>query len=147
MSVFKKILVTTDFSEPATAGIDLAERVAADSDSELVLLHVVATEPPPGLDQKTEDRVMQERRQKARQSLDDLVAARGTGVVTRTVVAVGTPAREILLVAGDESVDLIVIASHGRSALGRVLLGSTAEGVIHKATCPVMVVPFRSVED
>ncbi len=142
MGVFNKILVTTDFSTPAAAGIDVAERMAADSGAELILLYVVETEPPPGLDRSAEESVMHGRRKKAKQSLENLVALRASGLSPEIRVAVGSPVSEILLVAGDEAVDVIVIASHGRSALGRVLLGSTAEAVVHGASCPVMIVPF-----
>jgi len=141
---FNKILVTTDFSDAANIGIAEAERVARASDAQLVLLHVVTSEPPPGIDKKTEERIMDERRHSSGESLKKMVATRNSGVKTKTLVAVGTAAEEIAVVAGDEAVDLIVIASHGRTALGRVLLGSTTEAVLHKAPCPVLVVPLRS---
>ena len=141
---FKKILVTTDFSEPALLGLQEAERIAEATGAELVLLHVVTTEPPPGLDRKTEERIMDERRQTAGRSLQELVEDRNSGVKTKTLVAIGLAARETLLVAGDEGVDLIVMASHGRTALGRVLLGSTTEAVLHKTKLPVLVMPYRA---
>ena len=52
----------------------------------------------------------------------------------------GEAASEIVRVAKDRNVDLIVIASHGRTGLGRILFGSTAEAVVRHAHCPVLVV-------
>lgn len=59
-------------------------------------------------------------------------------VVTRTVV--GTPARSIVAYAEEEDVDHVVMGSHGRSGVSRVLLGSVAESVVRRAPCPVLVV-------
>lgn len=59
-------------------------------------------------------------------------------VVTRTVV--GTPARSIVAYAEEENVDYVVMGSHGRSGVSRVLLGSVAESVVRRAPCPVLVV-------
>ena len=52
----------------------------------------------------------------------------------------GSPVTEILAVAEDKKVDLIVMASHGRTGLSRLLMGSVAEGVMREAPCPVLVV-------
>ena len=55
-------------------------------------------------------------------------------------IAVGKPAGEILQVAGDEGVDLIVMGTHGRTGPRHVLLGSIAEAMVHTAPCPVFTV-------
>jgi len=52
----------------------------------------------------------------------------------------GEAASEIVRVAKERSVDLIVVSSHGRTGLGRILFGSTAEAVVRHAPCPVLVV-------
>lgn len=62
------------------------------------------------------------------------------GTLVSWVTRMGDPATTILQEAVDARVDLIVIASHGRSGLGRFLLGSVAEKVVRHATCPVLVV-------
>ncbi|HLF70653.1 MAG TPA: universal stress protein, partial [Dehalococcoidia bacterium] len=53
---------------------------------------------------------------------------------------VGKPAPEIIAAAKEWRADLIVIASHGRSGLGRLVLGSVAQAVVHEAHCPVLIV-------
>jgi nucleotide-binding universal stress UspA family protein len=52
----------------------------------------------------------------------------------------GEAASEIVRVAKERGVDLIVVSSHGRTGLGRILFGSTAEAVVRHASCPVLVV-------
>jgi universal stress protein A len=56
---------------------------------------------------------------------------------------VGYPFEEIILMANDPDIDLIIIGSHGRSGIKRLLLGSTAERVVEHAPCPVLVVKER----
>src|SRR5438046_10607725 len=56
------------------------------------------------------------------------------------VIVHGDPAAEIVRVADERRVDLIVISSHGRTGLGRIIFGSTAEAVVRHAGCPVLVV-------
>jgi nucleotide-binding universal stress UspA family protein len=55
-------------------------------------------------------------------------------------VLVGTPFVEIIHYARDQSIDLIVLGTHGRSALAAMLLGTVAEKVVRKAPCPVLTV-------
>ena len=62
------------------------------------------------------------------------------GLEVEEVIAHGDAASEIVRVAKERGVDLIVIASHGRTGLGRILFGSTAEAVVRHAPCPVLVV-------
>ena len=63
-----------------------------------------------------------------------------TGLDIEELVVHGEAASEIVRVAKDRQVDLIVISSHGRTGLGRILFGSTAESVVRHAPCPVLVV-------
>jgi nucleotide-binding universal stress UspA family protein len=62
------------------------------------------------------------------------------GLQVEEVIAHGEAASEIVRVAKDRNVDLIVVSSHGRTGLGRILFGSTAEAVVRHASCPVLVV-------
>jgi nucleotide-binding universal stress UspA family protein len=51
----------------------------------------------------------------------------------------GDPAGEIVRIAAEEGVDMIVLGTHGRSGISRMLMGSVAEGVVRRASCPVLV--------
>jgi nucleotide-binding universal stress UspA family protein len=62
------------------------------------------------------------------------------GLEVEEVIVHGDAAAEIVRVAGERDVDLIVISSHGRTGLGRIIFGSTAEAVVRHASCPVLVV-------
>ena len=76
----------------------------------------------------------EERFETAREMADE----HGTEVETRTTV--GDPAREIVDYARDHDVDVVVVGSHGRDTLSRILLGSVAESVVRRAPVPVTVV-------
>ena len=65
---------------------------------------------------------------------------RGAGLEVETVLKLGMPSREIDLIAKEENADLIIISTHGRTGLQRVLMGGTAEQVVRYAPCPVLVV-------
>lgn len=62
----------------------------------------------------------------------------------RVTVLYGRPATEVQALAGKVGADLIVVGSHGRNALSRVMLGSTANGVLHGSPCDVLTVKIRS---
>jgi nucleotide-binding universal stress UspA family protein len=62
------------------------------------------------------------------------------GLDVEELIVHGEAATEIVRVAKERDVDLIVISSHGRTGLGRILFGSTAEAVVRHASCPVLVV-------
>ncbi len=62
------------------------------------------------------------------------------GLEVEEVIVHGEAAAEIVRVAKERQVDLIVVSSHGRKGLGRILFGSTAEAVVRHAPCPVLVV-------
>ena len=75
---------------------------------------------------------------KAEQMLKDLVSHHKVG--TRDLVTTGEAAPEILRIAQQEHVDLIVIASHGLTGWRRLVFGSVAEKVVRQATCPVLTI-------
>ena len=146
---FKSILVTTDFSESGDHAVLHAFRMAADHSAEVVLCHVV--EPivvanPLYLQYYPGDLLSPEVRQRAEAdahvALAALVPKDGplTNVKHRTLVAHGSPAEEIIRVAEQQHIDLIVIATHGHTGLKHLFMGSVAERVIRHAHCPVLVV-------
>lgn len=71
-------------------------------------------------------------------------AAGATGVHVHTHVRVGEPEREIAQLASDVGADLVVVGTHGRSGIERVLLGSVAESVVRRAPCPVLTIKEKS---
>ena len=149
MSAFKRILVPVDGSSTSKRGLKQAVRLARDQGAKLRLVHVVDEQPvlsvvEAGMD--IEDlckglvksgRALLERAQRE---------ARKLGVDAGTAIhesVSGPPAEAILREARKWKADLIVMGTHGRRGLRRVVLGSDAEQVVREATVPVMLVRAR----
>jgi nucleotide-binding universal stress UspA family protein len=79
-------------------------------------------------------------RQEGRKGLDEFAAKNLPGVPVKTAFLEGHPFVEIIRYARETKIDLIVIATHGRTGIKHALFGSVAEKVIRKAPCPVLVV-------
>lgn len=138
----KKILVPTDFSESARRALSYGISFAREYDAELTLLHVVETVavgyasdlfPVPMAE------VFQEISGYARAELTKLAEeARERGVRVKEQVTQGKPAADILRVAREDAIDMIVLGTHGKGVLDHALFGSTTERVVRKAPCPVL---------
>lgn len=138
MLPIKTILHPTDFSVASEHARQMAYELAQDYGAELVFLHCV--EPPVyygelGVNFTSPDGY----RELARERVDELIEP-GSPVRSETIIAEGPAAPEILRVAAERHADLLVIGSHGRTGLGRVLMGSVAEEVARKSPCPVLIV-------
>ena len=70
-----------------------------------------------------------------------------SGLDVEELIVHGEAAAEIVRVAKEREIDLVVLSSHGRTGLGRILFGSTAEAVVRHAFCPVLVVKPQQGED
>ena len=140
----RRILVPTDGSEQAEAAAAFA--VENVPDATVVLLHVI-NPAEAGYSAKASvpsfsEEWYEERQEAAREWFDELeanVCDAGTEGVAR-VVEVGRPTKTIVEYAEDHDIDQIVMGSHGRSGMSRLLLGSVAEIVVRWATVPVTVV-------
>ena len=144
----KKILSTTDFSEPSYEGIKAANELAAHFSAEVILAHVIPPAHPfPPTELQADFEVLQysERLTAASRNSLDQVAKRMITSKTRslTFILEGDPADEIVNLASSEDVDLIVIASHGWTGWHRFIFGSVAEKVVRFAPCPVLTVPVK----
>jgi nucleotide-binding universal stress UspA family protein len=138
-----KILCPIDFSEASDRAQAKAIEWARALNGELVFLHVAIEAPLYGEGMGTIDvrRVYEAQRAWARERLDErVIDAAKSGVVARARLSPGVPFDEILEVASDEKVDMIVIGTHGRSGLEHLLLGSVTERVVRLAPCPVLTV-------
>jgi nucleotide-binding universal stress UspA family protein len=137
MLPISNILFPTDFSERAKNAFHLAAALARDHRATLTLLHVreipalplaeFGAVPPVDVPSRTE-------------VMDRLAAFEPTdeSISLEYLLADGSPAEEIVRVAEDRHCDLIVMGTHGRTGLGRLLMGSVAEEVMRKAPCPVL---------
>jgi nucleotide-binding universal stress UspA family protein len=145
MIVLKNILVATDFGEPSAAALTYGRDLARSYSAALHVLYVA------------DNLVLRFASESSLAMLPDLqgqmeanAAERLNALVTEEdrrqlhakaiVVASLTPAEAIVEYARSHAIDLIVIGTHGRGALGRFLLGSVAERVVRTAPCPVLTV-------
>jgi nucleotide-binding universal stress UspA family protein len=141
---YYRILVAVDFSPASEEAWAHARRLAAQSDGELVLVHVVPEAPRfvgGPLSRARLAEVQAALRRWAEERLEQYVeAARAEGRRVRVAVRVGVPYEEIVALARDERADLLVIGTRGRTGAPRALLGSVAERVVRLAPCPVLSV-------
>lgn len=140
---FMKILAPTDFSEHSALALDMAMDMAP-SGATIILCHVVEDAPLTygyiGVAVPTQE-VLARLAQEAERELQAFKpkTAKPDVLLERRVVH-GNSYLEIVRMAEENSVDLIVLGTHGRSGLKHFLLGSVAEKVLRKAPCPVLVV-------
>lgn len=144
MIPYRHVLLATDFSETAREAAEHAISIAGSSGATLHLLHVVEEVGYwEGFDLKRfpSDDVWEELKENARIALEDLAGRTAQRDVEReTHVREGKPFLEIIREAKKIPADLIVLGSHGQSGLAETLFGSTAEKVVRKAPCAVLVV-------
>ncbi len=145
MCAFQKILVPTDFSEVSAAALRCASVMAGSFGSALTVLHVaedlMAEANTAGAGAPWSEGVQTQTEEDARARLARVVADAGLdGLNVCTELLVGSPIPEILGYAEKGDFDLIVMGTHGRRAIARVLLGSVAECVVRLSPCPVLTV-------
>lgn len=138
MLPIKTILHPTDFSKPSESALRFACALARDYEARLVLLHVV--EPPVYYGELGMSVPLPaDFHDSLHRRLSGLVDA-DSGIPVETILVEGSAPREILHVAEEQQVDLIVLGTHGRTGVARVLLGSVAENVIRHSSLPVLTV-------
>jgi len=139
---FRRILVATDFAESAERALACAVQLARRHGAELVLVHVYMDLPAyPEITAGQVEAIYEEQRAWIEAALERRArAARGEGLLARAVLRTGPAASTIAETAKDEGADLLVVGTHGRSGLDRLILGSVAERVVRLASCPVLVV-------
>lgn len=132
----RTILFPTDFSHTGDAALEMAATLARERGAKLLIVHV--EEPPAAYgagemyygmpDPVTDD---------LRKMLDQVVPPAPDIACERRLIT-GDPATAIANLAQEEGVELIVMGTHGRSGLMRLLMGSVAEAVVRRAPCPVL---------
>jgi universal stress protein A len=144
MLTIKTILCPTDFSEPSLLGLSTALELANLFKSEIKIVYVLPVLPPSPTDPNYEfvipeyENILHKDSQK---KLDEIIKTKvPAGIKATAVVGHGNPAKEIVRIAEEDKVDLIVIATHGGAGWHHLIMGSVAEKVIRHAPCPVYAV-------
>ena len=150
MLPFRRVLVTTDFSETSLEALPVAVEIATHFDSELLLVHVLPVDTPtpwdipPYADFGLASLPLPEYEAQVRQEVDrrlSVVAGKyAGGAKVRCPVRRGDAATEIGRIASEEKADLIVLATHGWTGWRHFVFGSVAEKVLREAPCPVLSV-------
>jgi len=147
----KKILIAIDGSKPSLDASEQAISLAAKYEAELIAVHVVSPDVrhgyledviTPGLPASLKEVVVLAM-EKGQKYLDDVKQnASENKVEVRTEVLIGgsSVVKEIVEYAEEHQIDLIVIGTRGISGIKKMLLGSTASGVLSYAQCPVLIV-------
>ncbi|MFH1299416.1 MAG: universal stress protein [Planctomycetota bacterium] len=142
MIEIKKILIPTDFSETAQAATQYAVELARKFNAKLYLLHVI--EDPIVYMPMFESYALppkEDFENFAKTRLDNWILDEDkVGLEIETSWVHGNPFVDILKFSKREAIDLIVVGTHGRSFTAHLLLGSVAEKVVRKASCPVLTV-------
>ena len=136
---YKAILCPIDFDENSLAALDKAVEIARYFGSNLILIHVLPMvlslgEIPPV------EAMYEDQEKAARAKLSDIAKQKLVGVKHELLVYTGDVSASILNAQSKHQSDLVVIATHGRRGLARMFLGSVAEVVVRKATCPVLTI-------
>ena len=158
--MYKKILYPTDFSETAELALNQVKAFRTLKAEEVILLHVIDENDikkkdifslllgVAGLNKSVEEfenelknKLIEEAKSKMesiKKELEDV------GYKVKDIVVVGVPYKEIVKIAEDEGVDIIIMGSHGKTNLRDILLGSVTENVIKKSNKPVLVVKRKN---
>lgn len=140
MAMLKTILAPTDFSDLSANGVRYACQLARDMGAALIIFNVVALDESNAVNK----REIEQHKKRLEEFVAEKVADAGVGLKVRQMVDAGQPFGAIVDRAEKEGVDLIVMSSHGRSGLSRMLIGSVTDKILRGGSCPVLVVPAKT---
>jgi universal stress protein A len=144
MMTIKKILCPIDFSAPSLKGLDYAVEMAILCRAQLSVVYVLPILPVSASNLNINLRIPEYERmihKDSEQQLKAIVAKRvPKRLKVRTLIGHGNAAHEILRLAKEEKVNLIVIATHGHTGFHHLVVGSVAEKIVRLAHCPVLAV-------
>ena len=142
----KKILAPTDLTDTSIAGIGYALEAARNASAEVLVYHVIDLGDP-FQDKRIRPGPYRDMLENGRRVLDRFLAQHFADCIdlveVRQAVEFGEPYRNIVRKAAKEGVDMIVMSTHGRTGIERLMWGSIAEKVVAHAPCAVVVVPRR----
>jgi nucleotide-binding universal stress UspA family protein len=141
----KRILHASDFSPASRSALKAARDLARALKAKLILCHAYEVLPPlggePSIPSSLFSQIMTSARAGATGQLEKLATAtRRGGIRVTTVLVEGPPATAVIRVAKREGADLIVVGTHGRSGVQRMLMGSVAERIVRLSPYPVLTV-------
>ena len=147
MGIYDTILVPTDGSAGCERVIEHAGKLARFHDARVVALYVVDATSYTGLPMEASwEGVRDVLDGKGKEALADVERLLGEDIEVETVTVEGRPSREIVRFADERGVDCIVMGTHGRGGIDRLILGSVAERVVRASPVPVVTVGFSAAD-
>lgn len=140
MTIGKTILIATDFGSLGQQAVRVGFELAAKVDGKVHLVHVFTLQDSPESGALARDALRDAELMAAGKLRAVADVYRDSGQLGEVLTRQGDPASMILLTAEELSADIIVLGTHGRRGLPRLLLGSTAESVLRLATCTVVII-------
>ncbi|MDH3658401.1 MAG: universal stress protein [Nitrosopumilus sp.] len=141
--MLKKILVPFDGSKYSEKAFDKALEIAEKFESELIIMTVIQSELPDsvGMSLQRLEEIQNEQEDKANAMLKKLETRTKAKNVSFSIKIIHNPSSSdaIVTFADKNNLDLIVMGSHGRTGLRKIVLGSVANGVLGRANCPVLI--------
>lgn len=139
----KNVLFATDFSATSEAALPYATAICRHFGSTLHITHVLSDASilmmTGGVDYVSMSTIYEDAHTEAREKLDQ-ISGRLEAIPHRSYVRHGQVWENLAGIVEDEQIDLIVLGTHGRTGLGKLLLGSVAEAILRQASCPVLTV-------
>jgi nucleotide-binding universal stress UspA family protein len=137
----KNVMLPTDFSEPSRMALHYAVVLARTFRARLTLLHVLEPQPLQEIATDEIEKIEHKRRENALQQLGTLLAPEDEDDLDlQIVVKSGNARKEIAAAVEQYRADILVLGTHGRSRIGRLIMGSTTEGLLRKLTIPILTV-------
>ena len=142
------ILVPTDGSVEGERAVEYAIDLAREHDATIRAIYVVNAASYSGLPMETAwDGISDALREEGQAAVDRVTELAPSDVPVETAVLEGSPSRTIIEQATPDRCDLVVMGTHGRGGIDRLLLGSVAERVVRSAAVPVLTVRVGDTED
>jgi len=137
--MLKRLLAPTDFSDLSAHGVRYACALARDMGADVIIFNVLVLDESNAVDK----REIEQHKRRLGEFVSEKIADACAGLKIRQLVDAGQPFGAIVDCAEKEGVDLVVMSSHGRTGLSRMLIGSVTDKILRGAPCPVLVVPSR----
>jgi len=141
--LFKNILVPYDLSKPSLRAFKVALDVAQKYNSKITILTCVEGDPWHHMyyDSRADNELIKNQRKAAQKHISKLEeqAKKGGVKVNSSIIKTTSIVKQIVSFAKSKKIDLIVMGSHGRTGFDKLILGSVANGVSQKASCPVLL--------
>ncbi len=144
--MFPRVLFLTDFSPHAERVVGWLDELKLAGTEEVVLLHVIEPEEAIGWDSVDEGQLVKRRREAEKRLASIRSRLEALGLRDRTRIEMGIPFQEIVRVAEEEQVSLIVMGTHGHGFVRGIILGSVTHNVVRHASVPVLVQKLKLIE-